>query len=312
MTSASLAQGEESRQLARAAHRQGEEVKKISSWAAILFAPGLIAGVYGMNFDHMPELHWRYGYPIAILAMLVLAGVLWLVCPEAQLALTRVRSAHGLVVTRVSSVRCRREDQTTPRHGRPARRCAGTRRDRPVRRARHRGTRCARLRLRRHRHRHLRGHPVLAGPVVHRLRGGDDPGGPAAVARPAGRLPAPGDRVVDGRARSRPGRSHLRRVWLGNRGHYTGIDRAVRPALYQQAVGTTTTATLSDLRVTDASGTAVTGWSLVGADAEETAGGESITWTADTPFSSLTARPGAADELAPPARAGTPGSAPRP
>ncbi|QSB24032.1 magnesium and cobalt transport protein CorA [Curtobacterium sp. 24E2] len=79
MTSASLAQGEESRQLARAAHRQGEEVKKISSWAAILFAPGLIAGVYGMNFDHMPELHWRYGYPVAILGMLALMGVLWAV-----------------------------------------------------------------------------------------------------------------------------------------------------------------------------------------------------------------------------------------
>jgi magnesium transporter len=79
MTSASLAQGEESRQLARAAHRQGEEVKKISSWAAILFAPGLIAGVYGMNFDHMPELHWRYGYPVAIVGMLVLMGLLWAV-----------------------------------------------------------------------------------------------------------------------------------------------------------------------------------------------------------------------------------------
>lgn len=79
MTSASLAQGEESRQLARAAHQQGEEVKKISSWAAILFAPGLIAGVYGMNFDDMPELHWRYGYPAAIVAMLALAGILWLV-----------------------------------------------------------------------------------------------------------------------------------------------------------------------------------------------------------------------------------------
>ncbi len=77
MTSASLAQGEESRQLARAAHRQGEEVKKISSWAAILFAPGLIAGIYGMNFDDMPELHWRFGYPVAIVAMLVLMGVLW-------------------------------------------------------------------------------------------------------------------------------------------------------------------------------------------------------------------------------------------
>ncbi|MFS0729169.1 magnesium and cobalt transport protein CorA [Curtobacterium sp. 1P10AnD] len=79
MTSASLAQGEESRQLARAAHRQGEEVKRISSWAAILFAPGLIAGIYGMNFDDMPELHWRFGYPVAIVAMLVLMALLWAV-----------------------------------------------------------------------------------------------------------------------------------------------------------------------------------------------------------------------------------------
>lgn len=85
--------------------------------------------------------------------------------------------------------------------------------------------------------------------------------------------------------------------WLGNRGHYTGIDPTVRPALYQQGTGTTSTATLSDVRVTDASGAPVTGWSLVGADAEETASGESITWTADSPFTSLTARPGAADEL---------------
>lgn len=84
---------------------------------------------------------------------------------------------------------------------------------------------------------------------------------------------------------------------LGNRGHYTGIDRATRPALYQQVTGTTSTATLSDVRVSDAAGAPVTGWSLVGADAEETASGESITWTADAPFTSLTARPGAADEL---------------
>jgi magnesium transporter len=45
---------------------QNEQVKKISSWAAIFFAPSLVAGVYGMNFDHMPELHWAYGYPAAL------------------------------------------------------------------------------------------------------------------------------------------------------------------------------------------------------------------------------------------------------
>ena len=41
-----------------ASAQQNEQVKKISSWAAIFFAPSFVAGVYGMNFDHMPELHW--------------------------------------------------------------------------------------------------------------------------------------------------------------------------------------------------------------------------------------------------------------
>ena len=79
MTSASLAQGEESRRLARASIEQGEEVKKISSWAAILFAPTLVASIYGMNFDVMPELHWRFGYLMAIGLMLLLGVLLWLV-----------------------------------------------------------------------------------------------------------------------------------------------------------------------------------------------------------------------------------------
>ncbi|GAB2984213.1 magnesium and cobalt transport protein CorA [Frigoribacterium salinisoli] len=79
MTSASLAQGEESRRLARASIEQGEQVKAISSWAAILFAPTLIASIYGMNFDHMPELHWTFGYPMAIGMMLLLALVLFVV-----------------------------------------------------------------------------------------------------------------------------------------------------------------------------------------------------------------------------------------
>lgn len=52
---------------------QNDEIKKISSWAAIIFAPGLIGTIYGMNFDHMPELHWTFGYPMAVLAMLAFA-----------------------------------------------------------------------------------------------------------------------------------------------------------------------------------------------------------------------------------------------
>jgi magnesium transporter len=48
---------------------QNEEVKKISAWAAIGFAPTIVGTIYGMNFDHMPELHWYYGYPIALALM---------------------------------------------------------------------------------------------------------------------------------------------------------------------------------------------------------------------------------------------------
>ena len=67
-------QNEETQRLTEASLAQSEEVKRISSWAAILFAPTLVGTVYGMNFDVMPELHWRYGYPFA-LALMVLCGV---------------------------------------------------------------------------------------------------------------------------------------------------------------------------------------------------------------------------------------------
>jgi magnesium transporter len=48
---------------------QNEQVKKISAWAAILFAPTLIGTIYGMNFDYMPELGWLLGYPFALVLM---------------------------------------------------------------------------------------------------------------------------------------------------------------------------------------------------------------------------------------------------
>ena len=54
--------------------RQNEDMKKISGWAAILFAPTLVAAIYGMNFDVMPELHWVLGYPMA-LCLMALCGV---------------------------------------------------------------------------------------------------------------------------------------------------------------------------------------------------------------------------------------------
>jgi magnesium transporter len=49
--------------------RQNEDVRKISAWAAIIAVPTLITGVYGMNFEHMPELTWTFGYPAALALM---------------------------------------------------------------------------------------------------------------------------------------------------------------------------------------------------------------------------------------------------
>ncbi|MGW0999743.1 magnesium and cobalt transport protein CorA [Streptomyces sp. NPDC002520] len=72
-------QNAEMRALAEAGFEQNEEVKKISSWAAILFAPTLVGTIYGMNFDSMPELHWALGYPFAIGLMGVVCVSLYLV-----------------------------------------------------------------------------------------------------------------------------------------------------------------------------------------------------------------------------------------
>ncbi|GAA5049991.1 magnesium and cobalt transport protein CorA [Nocardia callitridis] len=76
-TLVSLEQNDAMRRMSSASFEQGEQVKRISSWAAILFTPTLIASVYGMNFDHMPELHWLWGYPFALTLMLGLGVGLW-------------------------------------------------------------------------------------------------------------------------------------------------------------------------------------------------------------------------------------------
>jgi len=70
-------QNEEMRSLTQTSLDQNEQVKRISGWAAILFAPTLVGTIYGMNFEHMPELRWTYGYPLALLAMLVMGVVLY-------------------------------------------------------------------------------------------------------------------------------------------------------------------------------------------------------------------------------------------
>jgi magnesium transporter len=61
--------------MTQAGYEQNEQMKRVSSWAAIAFAPSLVAGIYGMNFTHMPELDWPFGYPMAV-GLMVLAALL--------------------------------------------------------------------------------------------------------------------------------------------------------------------------------------------------------------------------------------------
>ncbi len=67
----------ETKALSEAANTTNEEVKKISAWAAIFFAPTLVGTIYGMNFDHMPELGWGLGYPFALGLMALICGGLY-------------------------------------------------------------------------------------------------------------------------------------------------------------------------------------------------------------------------------------------
>jgi magnesium transporter len=57
--------------------RQNADMRRISAWVAIVAVPTMIAGIYGMNFDHMPELRWIGGYPAALLAMVVACAFLY-------------------------------------------------------------------------------------------------------------------------------------------------------------------------------------------------------------------------------------------
>lgn len=72
-------QNDEMARVGVAANVQAEEARKISAWAAILFAPSLVGSIYGMNFRYMPELEWVAGYPMAIGLMLAVSGTLFAV-----------------------------------------------------------------------------------------------------------------------------------------------------------------------------------------------------------------------------------------
>ena len=57
--------------------RQNDDMRRISAWVAIWAVPTLLAGVYGMNFQHMPELSWRFAYPVVLLVMVGICLVLY-------------------------------------------------------------------------------------------------------------------------------------------------------------------------------------------------------------------------------------------
>jgi len=57
--------------------QENEVTKRLAGYAALVAVPTLIAGIYGMNFQHMPELAWAWGYPLAIGAMVVIDGYLF-------------------------------------------------------------------------------------------------------------------------------------------------------------------------------------------------------------------------------------------
>lgn len=64
--------------------RQGVITRKLAAWAAILATPTAVAGIYGMNFEHMPELRWTYGYPAAM-------GLIVIICASLYVTFKRTR-----------------------------------------------------------------------------------------------------------------------------------------------------------------------------------------------------------------------------
>ena len=63
--------------LAKVGMQQNTDMRKITAWAAMAAVPTMIAGIYGMNFDNMPELHWAWGYPMVVLVMVGICSFLY-------------------------------------------------------------------------------------------------------------------------------------------------------------------------------------------------------------------------------------------
>jgi len=63
--------------LAQVTVSQNEDMRKITAWAALIAVPTMVCGVYGMNFEHMPELHWTFGYPLVLGVIATICLVLY-------------------------------------------------------------------------------------------------------------------------------------------------------------------------------------------------------------------------------------------
>lgn len=63
--------------LAQIQVRQNSDMRRITAWVAIAAVPTMVAGIYGMNFEHMPELRWRYGYAVVMFGLITGCALLW-------------------------------------------------------------------------------------------------------------------------------------------------------------------------------------------------------------------------------------------
>ncbi|HEX7739028.1 MAG TPA: CorA family divalent cation transporter, partial [Marmoricola sp.] len=69
--------------MAQISIQQNDDMRKISAAVGLVAGPTLIAGIYGMNFDKMPELHWFFGYAFALGLMVLSSFVVWVICKRA-------------------------------------------------------------------------------------------------------------------------------------------------------------------------------------------------------------------------------------
>ena len=91
--------------LAQMSVRQNDDMRKISAWAAMAAVPTMIAGIYGMNFDHMPELHWVWAYPAVIAADGGAGGAACSGCSSGAAGCRRAFELHARVPRRAARAR---------------------------------------------------------------------------------------------------------------------------------------------------------------------------------------------------------------